>query len=52
MIAEECLGKIHPSLLPLDEEGLPVTIAYERLTCLLINEIQDLRKRVKSLESL
>ncbi len=50
IIAEELQPLVHPSLVPKDEEGNPISVAYDRLTCLLIQEVQLLRRRVAALE--
>lgn len=51
LIAEECVGKLHESLIPLDLEGDPMGISYDRLSCLLLQEIQSLRRRLALLEN-
>jgi hypothetical protein len=50
LIAEEVDG-VYPELVNYDKEGRPDGVQYERLTVLLLKEIQDLRKRVAELEA-
>jgi hypothetical protein len=50
IIAEELAPLVHPSLIPKDEAGDPVAIDYARLTCLLIQQVQELRREVAILK--
>jgi hypothetical protein len=50
IIAEEAAEHVHPSLIPRDEDGAAFGIDYARLSCLLIQEVQKLRRRVSSIE--
>lgn len=49
LIAEEMMD-IYPEIVPVDLEGKPYSVDYARLTVVLIQEIQKLRKRVSDLE--
>lgn len=50
LIAEE-LDLIYPQFVPKNLENEPFSVNYDRLTLILIQEVQKLRKRVASLES-
>ncbi len=49
LIAEE-VAEVFPQLAVFNDEGLPETVKYHELVPLLLNEIQKLNNRVKSLE--
>ncbi len=49
LIAEE-VETIMPDLVVYDKEGLPQTVKYHDLVPMLLNEVQKLHRRVKSLE--
>jgi hypothetical protein len=51
LIAEEVL-EIEPRLVAFDSEGQPMTVCYQELSALLLNEIQRLHKRLEAVESL
>lgn len=50
LIAEE-VAEVYPELVNYDAEGRPDGVQYERLTVLLLGEIQRLRERVEALEN-
>ena len=51
LIAEEAIDYV-PHAVTLDKEGNPLSISYDKLVAMLINEIQKLSKRIETLESL
>lgn len=50
VIAEE-VYEVFPSLVTLDTEGEPLSVAYEKLAAVAIAAVQDLRTRVEVLEN-
>ena len=50
IIAEEAAEHVHPSLIPRDEDGAAFGIDYARLSCVLIQEVQKLRRDVAVLK--
>jgi hypothetical protein len=50
IIAEEAAEHVHPSLIPRDDDGAAFGIDYARLSCLLIQEVQKLRRDVAVLK--
>ena len=50
LIAEEVMAAL-PEVVPLDGEGLPYAVAYDRLVVLLLAEMRKLRDRVATLEA-
>ena len=49
LIAEEVVAVL-PEIVPLDGEGLPYSVNYERLVVLLLAEMRKLRERITVLE--
>jgi hypothetical protein len=49
LLAED-VYKLFPELVPLDNDNLPFSVDYSRLSVLLLNEMQVLNKRVQQLE--
>jgi hypothetical protein len=49
-IAEE-LFEVIPELAPLDSDGIPLSVSYDRLTAVLCKAIQELAARVEALEA-
>ena len=50
LIAEE-VEKIKPELVTLDDDGKPFSVHYDKLTVLLLKQIQELSAKVEALES-
>lgn len=51
MIAEEIKDHVHPSLVPRDDLGDPFGIDYARLTCMLVQEVQFLRRELANIKT-
>jgi endosialidase-like protein len=51
LIAEE-VYEIMPEIVNLDNEGLPMSVRYHDFTCMLLNELQKLRKEIEKLKGL
>lgn len=49
LIAED-VAKIFPELASYDDKGNPETVSYQKLSVLLLNEIQKLNERIEKLE--
>jgi len=49
-IAEELVNVI-PELAPLDKDGIPISVSYDRLTSVLCKAIQELNAKVEALEA-
>jgi len=50
LIAEE-VEKIKPELVSMDDDGKPFSVHYDKLTVLLLKQIQELTAKVKELEN-
>ena len=51
LIAEEVVTQF-PQLVPLDGEGLPYSVNYDKISVLLLEEIKKLRERIEQLEAI
>jgi hypothetical protein len=50
LIAEELAEHVHPSIIPRDDKGDPISVRYDLLVCTLIQEVQALRREVAILK--